>query len=59
VDFPDEDLPADVARRARPALERLLADLTAAVAGVERAERVREGYAIALWAPPTRARAHF
>jgi len=52
VDFPDEDLPADVARRARPALERLLADLTAAVAGVERSERVREGYAIALVGAP-------
>ena len=52
VDFPDEDLPADVARRARPALERLLADLTRAVEGVDRAERVREGYAIALVGAP-------
>ena len=52
VDFPDEDLPADVARRARPALERLLADLSRAVEGVDRAERVREGYAIALVGAP-------
>lgn len=52
VDFPDEDLPADVARRARPALERLLEALGEAVAGVRRAERVRDGYAIALIGAP-------
>lgn len=52
VDFPDEDLPGDVARQARPALERLLAALREAVAGVRRAEQVREGYAIALVGAP-------
>lgn len=52
VDFPDEDLPADVARRARPALERLLVALGQAVDGVRRAEQVRDGYAIALVGAP-------
>lgn len=52
VDFPDEDLPADVARRARPALARLVAALTAAVEGVDRAERIREGFSIALVGAP-------
>ena len=52
VDFPDEDLPADVARRARPALERLVGALTEAVEGVRRAEQVREGYVLALVGAP-------
>jgi tRNA modification GTPase len=52
VDFPDEDLPEDVAARARPALERLLIALKLALDGVERAERVRDGYAIALTGAP-------
>lgn len=52
VDFPDEDLPADIARRARPALARLLEALGEAVAGVRRAEQVRDGYAIALVGVP-------
>jgi tRNA modification GTPase len=52
VDFPDEDLPEDVAARARPAIERLLTALKSALVGVERAERVRDGYAIALIGAP-------
>ena len=52
VDFPDEDLPEDVAARARPAIERLLSALQSALEGVERAERVRDGYAIALTGAP-------
>ena len=52
VDFPDEDLPADVARRARPALERLTRALAEAVDGVRRGEQVREGYALALVGAP-------
>lgn len=52
VDFPDEELPLDVARRARPALERLRSALEDALAGVRRAEQVREGYAIALVGAP-------
>ena len=52
VDFPDEEVPQDVARRARPALERLIAELEAAAADAERGERVREGYRIALIGAP-------
>lgn len=52
VDFPDEEVPQDVASRARPALERLVAELDAAAADAERGERVREGFRIALIGAP-------
>jgi tRNA modification GTPase len=52
VDFPDEELPADVAARAAPAIERLTAELGAALADARRGERVREGYRIALVGAP-------
>jgi len=52
VDFPDEEVPADVASRARPILEALVAELDAAAADAERGERVREGYRIALLGAP-------
>lgn len=52
VDFPDEELPVDVAGRARPILEGLIAELDAAVTDAERGERVREGYRIALLGAP-------
>jgi len=52
VDFPDEEVPQDVAARARPALERLVAELEMAAADAERGERVREGYRIALIGAP-------
>lgn len=52
VDFPDEEVPADVAGRARPVLTSLITDLEAAVADAERGERVREGYRIALVGAP-------
>ena len=52
VDFPDEEVPADVAGRARPVLKSLITDLEAAVADAERGERVREGYRIALVGAP-------
>jgi tRNA modification GTPase len=52
VDFPDEELPADVASKARPVLARLLQELEWAVAETERGERVREGYRIALVGAP-------
>src|SRR5213075_756920 len=52
VDFPDEELPADVAARARPVLQRLAAELEAAVAEAERGEQVREGFRIALVGAP-------
>jgi tRNA modification GTPase len=52
VDFPDEDLPEDLARRAEPPIARLEADLERALADARRGERVREGYRIALVGAP-------
>jgi len=52
VDFPDEELPADVATRARPILEVLADELEAAAADVARGELVREGFRIALLGAP-------
>ncbi len=52
VDFPDEDVPADVAARARPVLEGLISELDAAVLDAKRGERVREGFRIALIGAP-------
>ncbi|HEY3696071.1 tRNA uridine-5-carboxymethylaminomethyl(34) synthesis GTPase MnmE [Phenylobacterium sp.] len=52
VDFPDEDVPRDVAERARPVLERLIGELEAAGADAARGERVRAGYRIALLGAP-------
>ncbi|WP_312166282.1 tRNA uridine-5-carboxymethylaminomethyl(34) synthesis GTPase MnmE [Phenylobacterium sp.] len=52
VDFPDEEVPADVAARARPVLQDLIAELELAVADVKRGERVREGFRIALVGAP-------
>jgi tRNA modification GTPase len=52
VDFPDEDLPEDLARRAEPRIARLEADLERALSDARRGERVREGYRIALIGAP-------
>lgn len=52
VDFPDEDLPEDVAARARPHLRELLGELEAALADADRGRRVREGFRIALIGAP-------
>jgi len=52
VDFPDEDLPEEVAARARPGLETLNAEIGAALADVSRGRRVRDGYRIALVGAP-------
>jgi len=52
VDFPDEEVPADVAARAQPVLDKLVAELRAAAAEAERGERVRDGYRIALIGAP-------
>jgi len=52
VDFPDEDLPEDVAARARPHLQDLLDALQAALADADRGRRVREGFRIALIGAP-------
>ena len=52
VDFPDEELPADVAARARPILEILADELETAAADAERGEQVREGFRIAILGAP-------
>ena len=52
IDFPDEDLPAEVAMRARPLLDSLIADLDAALADAERGRRVRDGLKVALIGAP-------
>lgn len=52
VDFPDEEVPADVAGRARPILAKLIDELTRAREGVRRGERIREGFRIALIGAP-------
>lgn len=52
IDFPDEDLPEDVAERARSHLTALEQTLAAALAEAGRGERVREGFRIALVGAP-------
>nr|B0T6E0.1 RecName: Full=tRNA modification GTPase MnmE [Caulobacter sp. K31] len=52
VDFPDEELPEDVAARARPGLEALEAEIGAALVDASRGRRVRDGYRIALVGAP-------
>ncbi|NBU27651.1 MAG: tRNA modification GTPase, partial [Caulobacteraceae bacterium] len=52
VDFPDEELPADVAGRARPILANLERELAAALEDGQRGLRVREGFRIALVGAP-------
>jgi len=52
VDFPDDELPGDVARRAAPRIARLEADMFRALDDAQRGERVREGYRIALIGAP-------
>ena len=48
IDFPDEEVPDNLARTAGPVLDRLGADLRRAVDTGRRGERVREGYRIVL-----------
>ena len=52
VDFPDEELPEDVAERARPGVQGLIADLDAALADGLRGGRIRDGFRIALTGAP-------
>lgn len=52
VDFPDEEIPADVAARARPVLTELVGELELALLDVQRGERIRQGYRIALTGAP-------
>jgi len=52
VDFPDEELPSDVAARAEARIARLADDLGRGLGEARRGERVREGYRIALIGAP-------
>lgn len=52
VDFPDEEVPADVAARARGPIESLLAQLDQALADEARGRRIRDGYRIAIIGAP-------
>ncbi len=52
VDFPDEELPEDVAARARPGLEALETEIAAALEDASRGRRVRDGFRIALVGAP-------
>lgn len=48
IDFPDEEVPENLARSAGPVLDALAADLRGALADAARGERVRDGYRIVL-----------
>ncbi len=48
IDFPDEEVPDNLARTAGPVLDKLSADLRAALVDSDRGRRVREGYRIVL-----------
>ena len=48
IDFPDEEVPDNLARTAGPVLDGLIANLRAALADARRGERVREGYRVVL-----------
>jgi tRNA modification GTPase len=48
IDFPDEEVPDNLARTAGPVLDALAADLRGALADSDRGRRVREGYRIVL-----------
>ena len=52
VDFPDEDLPENVAQEAAPALARVRDEMVAALADGRRGERVRDGFRVALIGAP-------
>jgi tRNA modification GTPase len=51
IDFPDEDLPGALARRAGPILQTLADDMGAHLAD-HRGERIRDGFRIAIIGPP-------
>lgn len=48
IDFPDEEVPDNLARTAGPVLDGLITELKAALADAARGERVRDGYRIVL-----------
>ena len=52
IDFVDEDVPVDVAPEVRGLLGSVLGDLQVELAGTRVAERIREGFEIAIVGPP-------
>lgn len=52
IDFPEEDLPGELSRRAGPLLHALVADMDAHLNDAHRGERIRDGYRIAIIGPP-------
>jgi tRNA modification GTPase len=52
IDFPDEDLPADLAARVGPRVDAISADLARHLNDSHRGERVRDGYRIAIIGAP-------
>jgi tRNA modification GTPase len=52
IDFPDEDLPGALAKRASPILQALVDDMSGHLNDAHRGERVRDGYRIAIIGPP-------
>ena len=52
LDFADEDVPVDVRPEVLRLLDRVLADLRAECSGFANAERVRDGFEVAIVGPP-------
>ena len=52
IDFVDEDVPVDVSPEVNALLQSVLADLRNEVAGAAIAERVRDGFEVAIVGPP-------
>jgi tRNA modification GTPase len=52
IDFADEDVPIDVAPEVLMLIDRLMADLGREAAGVTSAERIRDGFEVAIVGPP-------
>ncbi len=52
IDFADEDVPVDVGREVSALLNAVMADLRAEVLGSKVAERLRDGFEVAIVGPP-------
>ncbi|HVY86302.1 MAG TPA: tRNA uridine-5-carboxymethylaminomethyl(34) synthesis GTPase MnmE [Caulobacterales bacterium] len=52
IDFPDEDLPADLERKVGPLVDAISADLARHLDDAHRGERVRDGYRVAIIGAP-------
>lgn len=52
IDFADEDVPVDVSPEVTQLIDSVLAELSAEIAGVAVAERIRDGFEVAIVGPP-------